>query len=209
VGILTLGLGLNIIQALQRKNYKEAFFGQWGVCSGVFYWMTLAVFYLSIARGTELPIALTIGALLVPIVLVVVGDIMYQRWFGAPSDEEHAGDDEHSVAETVFKPVEIVLGFATHTISFVRVGAFALNHAALMMVVFILARMGGSFSGADATFTTRVSFVMFAIVGNIFVMLLEGLVVFIQCLRLEYYEFFSKFFAGDGIRYEPLQVEDV
>jgi len=209
VSILSLGLILNIVQAVQRKNFKEAFFGQWGLCSGAFYWMTLAVFYLSVVRGTRLPVALTIAVLLVPIILVVIGDIMYQRWFGAKNHEEHAGEDGHSLAETVFKPVEIVLSFATHTISFVRVGAFGLNHAALMMVVFILARMGGAFNAPNATFTSRVSFITFAIVGNIFVMLLEGMVVFIQCLRLEYYEFFSKFFAGDGIRYEPLQVEDV
>lgn len=209
VAILSLGLVLNIIQAVQRKNFKEALFGQWGLCSGAFYWMTLTVFYLSIVRGTRLPIAVTIAVLLVPIILVVIGDIMYQRWFGAKDHEERAEDGEHSLAETVFKPVEIVLSFATHTISFVRVGAFGLNHAALMMVVFILARMGGTFNGPGATFTSRVSFIMFAIVGNLFVMLLEGMVVFIQCLRLEYYEFFSKFFAGDGIRYEPLQVEDV
>jgi V/A-type H+-transporting ATPase subunit I len=44
------------------------------------------------------------------------------------------------------------------------------------------------------------------IMANIFVILLEGLIVGIQCMRLEYYEFFSKFFSGDGIEYKPLKV---
>lgn len=210
VGILTLGLILNIVQALQRKNYKEALFGQWGLCSGTFYWLTLMVFYVSIVQGKRLPVGLTIGVLLVPIAVVVVGDIMYQRWFGKRDEQQgHELHEEHSLAETIFKPIEVVLSFATHTVSFVRVGAFGLNHAALMIVVYLLARMGGAFEGPGATLTTRMSFVLFALVGNLFVMVLEGMVVFIQCLRLEYYEFFSKFFAGDGIRYEPLQVEDV
>ncbi|MCX7847381.1 MAG: hypothetical protein N2595_05075 [bacterium] len=208
VCILSLGLILNIVQAVQRKKYREALFGQWGVCSGTFYWLTLLVFYASVVRGARLSVWLTIAVLLLPIVMVVVGDILYQRWFEKKVGEEQGEEGEHSLAEIIFKPVEIVLSCATHTISFVRVGAFGLNHAALMMVVYILARMGGSFDGQGATFTTRASFVVFAIVGNLFVMVLEGMVVFIQCLRLEYYEFFSKFFAGDGIRYEPLQVED-
>ena len=49
---------------------------------------------------------------------------------------------------------------------------------------------------------------MSVIIGNLFVMLLEGLIVFIQCLRLEYYEFFSKFFGGSGVKYDPLRVDD-
>jgi len=78
-----------------------------------------------------------------------------------------------------------------------------------MFVVFILANIGGGFVGPEATFGSRTSYILWVVTGNIFVILLEGLVVFIQCLRLEYYEFFSKFFKGEGIKYEPLQVEDI
>ncbi len=209
--VITLGIALNIIQSVKTKNFREAFFGQWGLLSGCFYWMTLGVFFITLVRDKEIPVVLTIAVLLVPIVLVVLGDIFYSKLFErrAPADDEHAGNDNHSVAETIFKPVEITLGFVTNTISFVRVGAFALNHAALMMVVYIIAEMGGGFTGAEATFNSRLSYIIAAITGNIFVMALEGLVVFIQCLRLEYYEFFSKFFKGEGIKFEPLQVEDV
>ena len=45
------------------------------------------------------------------------------------------------------------------------------------------------------------------ILGNIFIVCLEGLIVFIQAIRLEYYELFSKYFNGEGISYEPLRVE--
>mgnify|MGYP000182648011 CR=1 FL=1 len=84
-----------------------------------------------------------------------------------------------------------------NTLSFLRVAAFSLAHAALTMVTFILKNMvpGG---GLDF-FTLPVEHLM--IIG------LEGLIVTIQCLRLEYYEFFSKFFQGDGIAYQPLIVD--
>ena len=39
---------------------------------------------------------------------------------------------------------------------------------------------------------------------HLFIIVLEGMIVTIQCLRLEYYEFFSKFFAGNGVAYAPL-----
>jgi V/A-type H+-transporting ATPase subunit I len=42
------------------------------------------------------------------------------------------------------------------------------------------------------------------IFGNLFVILLEGFIVAIQTMRLHYYEFFSKFFTGGGLPYEPL-----
>jgi V/A-type H+-transporting ATPase subunit I len=209
IGIITLGIILNVVQAYAQRNFKEALFGQWGLVSGSFYWMALGVFYITLVAKHEVPFGLVIIVLLVPIVLVVLGDLFYARLFGGAHTDEVHDDAEHSFAEVIFKPVEITLGFVTHTVSFVRVGAFGLNHAALMMVVYVLAEMGGGLTGPNATFSSQASYIFSAIVGNIFVMMLEGLVVFIQCLRLEYYEFFSKFFSGEGVRYEPLQVEDL
>jgi V/A-type H+-transporting ATPase subunit I len=45
------------------------------------------------------------------------------------------------------------------------------------------------------------------IIGNIGVMGLEGLLVFIQSLRLHLYEFFSKFYTGEGTVFKPLTLE--
>ncbi|OHB62603.1 MAG: hypothetical protein A2Y76_01830 [Planctomycetes bacterium RBG_13_60_9] len=42
------------------------------------------------------------------------------------------------------------------------------------------------------------------VVGNIGIVLYEGLIVGIQAMRLSYYELFSKFFTGGGMRFEPL-----
>ena len=73
-----------------------------------------------------------------------------------------------------------------------RIGAFAVSHAAMMEVVLML-------SGATAGHTNWIG----VIIGNIIVCALEGLVVGIQVLRLEYYELFSRFYNGSGREFKP------
>jgi V/A-type H+-transporting ATPase subunit I len=77
--------------------------------------------------------------------------------------------------------------------SFLRVGAFVLVHAGMMMVVFTLAGMGSGFG-----------YIMVVIIGNLFETALEGLLVGIQVLRLEFYEMFSRFFEGTGHPFNPV-----
>ena len=86
-----------------------------------------------------------------------------------------------------FELFETMLSYFSNTISYVRIGAFAVSHAAMMEVVLML-------SGASAGSTNWIIFV----IGNIIVCGLEGLVVGIQVLRLEYYEMFSRFYQGTG-----------
>ena len=207
ITIISLGIILNLIQSFKRKNYKEFLFGQWGLLSGCFYWMALGVFFIALVKDKDIPVGITVAVLLIPIALIVLGDVFYSKLFGKNNSKTQHDEEEHSAAETIFKPIEITLGYVTQTVSFVRVGAFALNHAALMFVVYELAKLGGGLTGAEANFSSQSSYIISAVVGNIFVMMLEGLVVFIQCLRLEYYEFFSKFFEGDGIKFKPLEIE--
>jgi V/A-type H+-transporting ATPase subunit I len=45
------------------------------------------------------------------------------------------------------------------------------------------------------------------VLGNIIIIGLEGLIVFIQGLRLEYYELFSKYYEGGGIEYTPIRLK--
>ena len=84
------------------------------------------------------------------------------------------------------------LSYFSNTISYVRIGAFAVSHAAMMEVVLML-------SGASAGHTNWIVFVL----GNVLVCGLEGLVVGIQVLRLEYYEMFSRFYKGTGREFKP------
>ena len=93
-----------------------------------------------------------------------------------------------------FELFETMLSYFSNTISYVRIGAFAVSHAAMMEVVLML-------SGASAGSTNWIIFV----IGNIIVCGLEGLVVGIQVLRLEYYEMFSRFYKGSGRKFEPFR----
>ena len=85
----------------------------------------------------------------------------------------------------------------TNTISFLRVGAFALAHGALFMSVFSMAKMISESHGESFFYW------MLIIVGNVVIIVLEGVIVTIQILRLEYYEFFKRFFKGGGTPYQP------
>ncbi|MFA9380969.1 MAG: V-type ATP synthase subunit I, partial [Acetanaerobacterium sp.] len=99
------------------------------------------------------------------------------------------------IIENLFELFEVALSYVTNTMSFLRVGGFILSHAGMMMVVLTLSEMVGT--GASP-------FVM--IIGNAFVMAMEGLIVGIQVLRLEFYEMFSRFFEGDGKPFAPITV---
>jgi len=91
--------------------------------------------------------------------------------------------------------LEQVISSVSGTLSFLRVAAFSLNHIALAAAVFSIAAMMGP-TGQWITI----------LLGNIFIIVLEGAIVAIQCLRLEYYEGFSRFFSGKGKAFEPLKL---
>lgn len=88
---------------------------------------------------------------------------------------------------------ESVMAYISNTLSFLRLAAFSLNHVALSIAVFTV----GSMMHTAGYWLT-------VVLGNIFILVLEGAIVAIQTLRLEYYEGFSRFFGGDGRPFRPL-----
>ncbi len=107
----------------------------------------------------------------------------------------HASVGEYYV-ESGFDILETLLSMLSNSISFIRVGAFALNHVGLFIAFHTMASIIGSLAGDISMF----------IIGNIIVIFLEGLIVFIQGLRLVYYELFSKYYTGEGIPFVPASV---
>ena len=97
-----------------------------------------------------------------------------------------------NIVQGFFEMFETLLSYFSNTISFIRIGAFAVSHAAIMEVVLQLA---GAESGNPNWFGV--------IFGNLFVCGFEGLIVGIQVLRLEYYEMFSRFYKGSGRAFDP------
>ena len=92
---------------------------------------------------------------------------------------------------------ETVTTFLGNTVSFVRIGAFALSHATLCLTIYVVGGLVRELPGGGLWW------LLVVVLGNALVIALEGLVVTIQGLRLQYYEFFSKFFSGDGVAYKP------
>jgi V/A-type H+-transporting ATPase subunit I len=88
---------------------------------------------------------------------------------------------------------ESVMAYISNTLSFLRLAAFSLNHVALSIAIFTVANM---------LHTT--GYWLTVVLGNVFILVLEGAIVAIQTLRLEYYEGFSRFFGGDGRAFRPL-----
>ena len=86
--------------------------------------------------------------------------------------------------------METFTGYISGTVSFVRVGAFAISHAALCMAVFLIVGMVSKLPGGTLWEAVII------VVGNIVVIAFEGMVAGIQCIRLEYYELFGKYFSG-------------
>jgi V/A-type H+-transporting ATPase subunit I len=81
----------------------------------------------------------------------------------------------------------------------VRLAAFALNHVGLSLAVLMLSEMVTGLPGGNI-----LSWVIL-VTGHLVIVSLEGLIVFIQTLRLEYYEFFSKFYTGGGRAFSPVR----
>jgi V/A-type H+-transporting ATPase subunit I len=80
-----------------------------------------------------------------------------------------------------------------NTVSFARVGAFALAHAALESAVVLMA--GGV--------TNKIIAILIFVLGNVVVIVLESIVVSIQTTRLVLFEFFVRFFEGQGRQFRP------
>ena len=108
----------------------------------------------------------------------------------------YEGEVSAYYVESGFNIIETILSLASNTISFIRVGAFSLNHVGLFLAFKTMAQMA---NGGIKGF-------LILILGNIVVICLEGLIVFIQGLRLQYYELFGKYFKGEGIEFNPIRL---
>jgi V/A-type H+-transporting ATPase subunit I len=142
------------------------------------------------------------------VVLLLKGPIqliMHRRQKRRHSDDEEEGI-LNIIIEACIELMETLTGYISGTVSFVRVGAFAISHAALCFAIYSIVgvlksmRIEGALGGVLS--------IVIIIFGNIIVIAFEGMVAMIQGIRLEYYELFSKYFSGDGIAYEPFQIDE-
>jgi V/A-type H+-transporting ATPase subunit I len=204
VAVLSLGVALNILQAVRQRHFRKALIGQWSAASLIFFWALLVLFGMAMTgREVTTPTGVLVALLATPLCLVAGGQILFvlldKRRAARAGGHSHEGEEEEEeeeIATILFEPIEIVMNLFSNSVSFLRVAAFGLAHAALTMAVFVINDM------VDSPAATILSLP----VEHLFIIVLEGMIVTIQCLRLEYYEFFSKFFVGNGIAYAPLSI---
>lgn len=195
VVFIVLTMLMNIITAVRHKETSRILFSKNGIAGLIFYGFLIYLVLKFIMNGS-------IAAHPVVMVLFIGGPLLaifltepLENWMKGKKKvfpEEKGG----YFIEAVFELIETILSFLSNTLSFVRMGAFALNHVGLFMAFQTLADMQG-----------KTGSVIIMILGNILIIGLEGLIVFIQGLRLEYYELFSRFFVGDGIHFKPFKIE--
>ena len=191
--IIIISILVNIIVRLRRHNYEEAVFGNNGL-AGLLFFAGLLLIVIGILLGHSMVTKpLIIGLIVLPLLLM-----FFREPLGALLEKKHyewppVGD---FIASNFFECFEFLLGYATNTLSFIRVGGFVFSHAGLMSVVLLLSEMIGGDHKSVITI----------VIGNLFVMCLEGLIVGIQVLRLEFYEVFSRCYDGDGRAFTPITV---
>lgn len=197
--VVSLGIILNVVNSLRTHSFLENFFDKSGPLIGVVYWAGVGIVIKFMASDGGMPNpAVFYGLFVAPLALFAVrGPIL--RLIGKQRRMWSEGVGTYMM-ETAVEILEILMGYLANTVSFIRVAAFGLAHAGLFIAVFSLAGVVRSKPGG-----ILLSWVVL-VLGNVVIILLEGLVVTIQALRLEYYEFFGKFFKGLGSKYEPAGV---
>ena len=194
VFLIIIALILNIVKYFKNKQIGKALVDKNGLIGLVFYLILLGltIDFLTVKKMIT-NTALASSLIIIPIIIIFLSHpLQHLIDRKKPLLPEEKGT---FFIEAFFELFEGLLSILSNTVSFVRVGAFALNHVGFFMAFSILGEMQGATGN-----------VLIMIFGNVFVILLEGMVVAIQALRLEYYELFSRFFDGDGIPFEPFKI---
>ncbi len=197
VVVVSLGIILNIVNSVRTHSLVESFFDKSGPLVGMVYWVGVGIAIRYMMSKSALPHpAIFFGLFVIPLILFFLkGPIL--RLIGKRRAIFPEGVGTY-IMEGLVEILEILMGYLANTVSFIRVAAFGLAHAGLFVAVFTLAEVVATKPGG-----MLLSWLVL-IFGNILIILLEGLVVTIQALRLEYYEFFGKFFKSRGEQYAPV-----
>lgn len=197
VGIvfLIISYALGFINKISNKEYEEAFLGKEGLAGFLVF-----LSFVNLAASKVLNVSI-VPAKLCTIIIVIslLAMILSKVIMSAITKEKIETEDGYYIG-AVFGLLETILSVVSNIISFIRVGAFAINHVGLFIAFKTIGQMIGTTSAN----------IIALIVGNIIIIGLEGLIVFIQSLRLEYYEMFSKYYTGDGYEFVPttIRLED-
>ncbi|MGI5896780.1 MAG: V-type ATP synthase subunit I [Oscillospiraceae bacterium] len=193
--LITVSIVINIVLGLKKKDYERSVFGHNGIAGLVFYVSVIGAAALLMIFGVNVlnPVFIIL-CIVIPLLLIFLREPL-SKWMAKKKDLKPEDGVGGFIITNFFELFENVLSYITNTVSFLRVGGFVLSHAGMMAVVLTLMEMIGGV-GSPIVF----------VIGNLFVMAMEGLIVGIQVLRLEFYEIFSRFYEGDGKEFRPATV---
>lgn len=183
--LIIISMSFNVYINAKKKNWGEFLFSQNGVAGLAFYICVILLAINALGKlGLPLGTPYILVGIVLPILLIFLKEPLNRKMQGYKMFPEGFGS---FFTEGFFELFDVVLTFITNTMSFLRVGGFVLSHAGMMLVVYTLAEMIGG-----------VGYWITLVLGNAFVMCLEGMIVGIQVLRLEFYEMFSRYYEGNG-----------
>ncbi|MBI5824292.1 MAG: hypothetical protein HZB18_09715 [Chloroflexi bacterium] len=203
--ILMFSFLLGMLNSIRSQDWAHLLFGHSGIAAFVFYICFLAMLGAFLGDTALAPrVAVAINSLPLPFttLLAVFGVFVMFGGFFRNMVEGHTLIEGKGVGgfmmfliQSLMDLIETVISMLSNTLSFIRVGAFAVAHGGLSLAIFSLAG-----EEPDAGFWITI------VIGNLFIIGFEGLIVGIQTMRLHYYEILGKFFHGGGMQFEPLKL---
>jgi V/A-type H+-transporting ATPase subunit I len=200
ITVITLGLLFNWFNLIRTRQWAELVFNKGGILGGWIYGGGVYVASYMVHHDYKgFPPGNTLFLLVgLPALLLLIKEPYHHLTHGRTHDEKGRSLISTGMTilmEWVVELLEIFSGYLSNTLSFMRVAGLGIAHVCLMMSFFTLASM-----------TSGVFSLVILVLGNVLVIGLEGLSAAIQALRLNYYEFFTKFFHGTGKLYTPISL---
>ena len=191
IGLVVVSMLMSVYCCIRTKKIGEAIFSQNGLVGILFYGVLVCAIITFMTHKTILPGAVIAIVAVSCFVLLYIKELL----IGKVDKHENYLPESWSdfFMQNLFEVIEYVLTYFSNTFSYLRVGAFVLVHAGMMMVFSSITSDPKSPAG-----------IVVMIFGNIIVIALEGLLTGIQVLRLEFYEMFSRFYEGDGKPFESV-----
>ena len=198
--LMLLIMLINTVNCFRLKRFADAIFGANGI-AGLLVYTSMVYLATNFMANAEVKAYLAVVPSKLPVILLVVGIIlMFLHEFVAEKmeDKNYKPQIGNYILSNFIELFESILSFFSNTVSYLRLGAFVLVHAGMMMVVTTLA--GDKFG---------VTYIIVMVLGNALVIALEALLTGIQSLRLEFYEMFSRYYAGQGKAFEPVNINEL
>lgn len=194
VVLILICMIMNIITGIRQKDIKKIFFDPNGVAG--------FILYAGIAGGVVGQALFGVNMFTLPYILLVIVLPVFLIFAATPLTKLLTGQKDWLpesigmfIVEGFFELFETALSYVSNTVSFLRVGAFAISHAGMMMVVYLLSQGSDGYSIPGLIF------------GNLLVTGLETVLVCIQVMRLEFYEMFGRFYKSGGVKYGPKTID--